>query len=86
MPKMVIGDSLCQEKGAGVITMPAMAKKKKKRVGVPLTIWIDRRIREALDKYIENTDPEVTLKAVAEKSFRDFLATVGHWPPPGHKD
>lgn len=56
-------------------------KKKPNRSGVPLHVWIDPAIAEALQSYLEATEPKVFKTAAVESALKDFLRAKGCWPP-----
>ncbi len=55
-------------------------KKPAKRSGVPLHVWIDPELAEALREYLESSEPSVFKTAAVESALREFLRGKGHWP------
>lgn len=51
------------------------------RTGKALNLWVDARIRDALDQYIADMEPAPTLKNVVELAIRRYLQSVNRWPP-----
>lgn len=60
--------------------MPAMSQPRPKRKGLPLNIYIPKKLREALDKSAEANRRPVTSETVI--ALEEYLARQGHWPPP----
>lgn len=52
------------------------------RKGDPLHVWINPALARALDDYLEGTAPRVSKTAAVEEALRQFLVSVGRWPPP----
>jgi hypothetical protein len=63
--------------------MPAiMAKKKRpKRTGVNLNVYVQGNIVTALQGYLASTQPRVSKTAAVEAALIQFLKAQGHWPP-----
>ncbi len=60
---------------------PEDQPKRPARTGSPLHAWIDPAIMEALDAYVESTEPRVTKTSTIETAIKDFLRRQGRWPP-----
>lgn len=50
------------------------------RTGVPLHIYVHTEIDQALQEYLESTEPRVPKTAAVESALRAFLAERGFWP------
>lgn len=66
--------------------MSVMAKRKRKtgpanRQGSSLTVWISTELKNALERYIDETRPHPTTRACVETALEDFLSKAGYWPP-----
>lgn len=55
------------------------------RAGEPLNVWIQTALIEALQRYIDSTDPRVSKTATVESSLAAFLARHGFWDLKGNK-
>ncbi|MFO0846623.1 MAG: hypothetical protein U0797_30360 [Gemmataceae bacterium] len=71
--------TMAKRKGSG------SSGKKPQRSGVPLNAWIEEPIMQALEMYLDGTDPRVSKTAALESALKDFLKGKGFWPPPGSK-
>jgi hypothetical protein len=47
-----------------------------------LNVWIAASVIDALDRYVEGTEPKPTATSAVEHALKRFLAEVGYWPPP----
>lgn len=56
-------------------------EKKPQRSGLPLHVWIDPEINQALLDYLEDTEPRVFKTSAVESALKDFLRNKGYWPP-----
>jgi molybdopterin-guanine dinucleotide biosynthesis protein A len=67
------------------LTMLAMAERGKKpakkpnRSKTPLQIWLERDLREALDKFVETDRRKIT--TVVSMALEKFLQEQGAWTP-----
>jgi hypothetical protein len=50
------------------------------RFGKGVSLWINKDLFEALDVYVDTTEPIVTKRATIEAALRDFLRQRGYWP------
>jgi hypothetical protein len=54
--------------------------RKPSRSGTPLHIWIDEDLAQALQGYLDSTDPRVAKTAFVESVLREALRVKGFWP------
>lgn len=54
---------------------------KGKRSGRALNVWLPEDLLDALDKYVEESRPQTSAKAVVKVALEDFLTKEGRWPP-----
>jgi hypothetical protein len=71
--------TMAKRKGSGA------GGRKPQRSGVPLNAWIEESIMQALESYLDSTDPRVSKTAALESALKDFLKGKGFWPPPEDK-
>ncbi len=60
-------------------------KKKQKRGGVPLGLYILPEIFGAFSRFVEGSEPRTSKTAVIEMLLKRFLEAEGYWPPPDTK-
>lgn len=64
---------------------PDAQAKKPVRSGKPLNVWIGVDLRDALDAFIESTDPKTNVTATIESALKKLLQEKGFWPPAEQK-
>ncbi len=52
-----------------MILMARKKPSKPKRVGIPINVWVDDRLREALDSYVAGAFPRTTLTRAVEEAL-----------------
>ena len=63
--------------------MLAMSEQKKpKRSGVSLGVYIASELRDAFDRFIDQTEPRTSKTAVIEMLLTRYLTEQEFWPPP----
>jgi len=56
--------------------------RKPKRLGVPLNVWINPLIRDAITVAVQRSRPRTSVKYIVEVALEEWLKTQGLWPPP----
>jgi hypothetical protein len=54
--------------------------KRPNRTGKAFHLYLQGELRDALDDYVDQTEPAPTRTAVVELALRRYLASVGFWP------
>lgn len=61
---------------------PAPTQPKRIRPGkANLNVWIAASVVDALDNYVEGTEPKPTATSAVELALKRFLTEAGYWPP-----
>lgn len=56
-------------------------KKPPVRTGVALSVYLDKALRESIDKMVDETSPRPSITAIVEAALEMYLTDKGYWPP-----
>lgn len=61
---------------------PGRPSKKRVRKGYTFAVYIDPRIGEAVERFLDEHEPRTDKTALAEMALKKLLTEFGYWPPP----
>jgi hypothetical protein len=64
------------------MTRKRPGRPKRLHKGVNLNIWIDGRLAEAFERFIEEHRPRTDKTAAVEHALEKMLTELSYWPPP----